>query len=343
MFALVGWFVFLRCRGEKDVESIFNMISRLLFTQKNEGLIGLVRRLSAVLASEGVTGHEITRMKVLGNLFNNLPRQSPSRFDAYINLLALAGRAGKVSAVIGQFDKIGNWIEEWQISKEQVRVLYRKVHAVLFAAGKSKESSIYLVKLLETYDGEAAEALTEVKADARQLVVQCLKDPETFALEGPSSLHAMKVFGAGDPERSLLDTFNAGNFDSFTKWQAANPSVLSGLGIEDADLTRKVRLRTLQFLCAEHKVVDYSMVANKLNVPVEDVELWIIDVIRAGLVEAKIDQVNAKVYINRASQATFDVASWTELKSQLNTWQRNIHQVQRVFSQVQSKILEAGR
>ena len=111
----------------------------------------MVKDLSAALASEAVSGHEIVRMKVLGNLFNNLPRESSSRFDAYINLLSLAGRAGRISAVTGQFDKIENWISEWQISQEQVRVLYRKIHSILFAAGKGRQSSIYLVKLLETY------------------------------------------------------------------------------------------------------------------------------------------------------------------------------------------------
>jgi len=330
--------------GDKDVESIFNMISRLLFTQKSVSVGGgLVKDLSAALASEGVSGHEIVRMKALGNLFNNLPRESPSRFDAYINLLSLAGRAGRINAVTGQFDQIEGWISEWQISKEQVRELYRKIHSVLFGAGKSRQSSIYLVKLLETYDGEPAAALESAKPDARQLVAQSLKDPETFTMEGPTALHAMSVLGETDPERTLLNAFNEGSLDTFQAWQAANPSTLASLGIEEADLTRKVRLRNLQFLCAEQQVVDYATIASKLNIPESDVEIWIIDVIRAGLVEAKIDQCNAKVYVNRASHATFDMASWTDLKSQLTTWQRNIHQVQRVFAQVQAKILEAGR
>lgn len=327
--------------GEKDVESIFNMISRLLFTQKSVG--GLVKDLSAALSAEGVSGHEIVRMKALGNLFNNLPRESPSRFDAYINLLSLAGRAGRISAVTGQFDQIEGWISEWQISKEQVRALYRKIHSVLFAAGKGRQSSIYLVKLLETYNGEPPATLESAKPDARQLVAQSLKDPETYTMEGPTALHAMSVLGEADPERTLLNAFNEGSLDAFQAWQAANPSTLASLGIEEADLTRKVRLRNLQFLCAEQQVVDYATIASKLNIPESDVEIWIIDVIRAGLVEAKIDQCNAKVYVNRASHATFDMGSWTDLKSQLTTWQRNIHQVQRVFNQVQAKILEAGR
>lgn len=162
-------------------------------------------------------------------------------------------------------------------------------------------------------------------------------------MEGPTALHAMSVLGEADPERTLLNAFNEGTLEAFQAWQVANPTTLASLGIEEADLTRKVRLRNLQFLCAEQQVVDYATIANKLSIPESDVEIWIIDVIRAGLVEAKIDQCNSKVYVNRASHATFDMSSWTDLKSQLTTWQRNIHQVQRVFAQVQAKILEAGR
>lgn len=176
--------------GDKDVESIFNMISRLLFTQKSVG--GLVKDLSAALASEAVSGHEIVRMKVLGNLFNNLPRESSSRFDAYINLLSLAGRAGRISAVTGQFDKIENWISEWQISQEQVRVLYRKIHSILFAAGKGRQSSIYLVKLLETYVSVClclACARVCGRVRAHMFLARSLSLSLSFLFAGPPSLH----------------------------------------------------------------------------------------------------------------------------------------------------------
>jgi hypothetical protein len=55
----------------------------LLFNQEDS--IGLVQRLSSALASEAVTGDELKRMKVLGNVFNNLDQSSPSRFDAYVH------------------------------------------------------------------------------------------------------------------------------------------------------------------------------------------------------------------------------------------------------------------
>jgi translation initiation factor 3 subunit M len=54
------------------------------------------------------------------------------------------------------------------------------------------------------------------------------------------------------------------------------------------------------------------------------VELWIIDVIWAGLVDAEVDQLNAMVYVSRAAQASFDDSSWAELKTQLDVWQEKI-------------------
>jgi translation initiation factor 3 subunit M len=258
-------------------------------------------------------------------------------------LLALAGRAEQVGAVMGQFVKIDTWIAEWGIDKAQIRELYTSVHGVLLSAGKNTDAADYLVKLLKTYNGEDAAGLAGAAGAVRQLIVHSLKDQATFELSSLLGLDAVDALPADDSSKALLMVFKEGSLTSFQQWLTANPKTLGTLGIEEEELTRKVRLLNLQFLCAEHKVVDFATVATRISIAPEDVELWIIDVIRAGLVEAKVDQLNAKVYVSRAAQASFDDSSWAELKTQLDVWQENITGVQGVFRQVETKILEIGR
>lgn len=137
-----------------DIESIFNSISRLLCVYKPEESVALVQALSAALASEAHTGHEQIRMKVLGNLFNNLEKHSPSRFDVFLNLMSLAGRAGLLDALTSQFPKIETWIREWNITISQTRTLYRKAYEVSLAAGKGKDGLEFLKKVLQTFEDE---------------------------------------------------------------------------------------------------------------------------------------------------------------------------------------------
>ena len=128
-----------------------------------------------------------------------------------------------LQALMGQFGKIDEWITEWGISKGQVRDLYRKVHEVLAAAGKFKESAQYLVKLLKTYDGEDAAGLSGAEAEVRQLMVHSLKDPDTFELSSLASLDAFAALPAEDPAKALLMVFKEGDLQGFQSWLAAGP------------------------------------------------------------------------------------------------------------------------
>ena len=179
-------------------------------------------------------------------------------------------------------------------------------------------------------------------------------------------------------------------------------------------MLRKIRLLSLAYLCAENTSVDFSAVATALGVETADVEMWIIDgeswqvvctvdgivmaqslrtsanlpglilplarscaVIRVGLVEAKVDQVNQRVHVNRSKCTKFDQSQWEELrvshnysicfhlvfrqsydkskkltlfrfpchlvaKNRLTGWSKNLAQCQRVMKTVKLQIDEVG-
>lgn len=87
------------------------------------------------------------------------------------------------------------------------------------------------------------------------------------------------------------------------------------LGLSHADNLIKIRLLTLASLCADSTVVEFEAIAQKLEIEEATVENWVIDgklrrisshvpllnrcyaVIKAGLVEAKVDQSNRKVVV----------------------------------------------
>jgi len=327
--------------GTKDIESIFNSISRLLCVYKPEESAALVQTLSSSLASDTITGHELTRAKILGNLFNNLDRASPARFDCFYNLLSLAGRAGYVQALIGQFSKIETWIQDWQISEEQIRSLYRKVHEVLLVAGKGKEGCKYLFRLLQTYENTSGVTLAAAKEDAIKLIVQSLGEPTTYEVDNVIALKAVAQL-ENEVAFDLVKTYAAGNLVNFQDWLAKHPGTLKNLGLDEEGLTHKVRLLNLAYICAGHRTVDFATIAKSLSIPVDSIEEWIIDLIRVGLVEAKVDQVNSQVVVSRSIHGTFEEDQWAVLKSKLTGWQRNIKVVQRTLSKVRIQMEEAA-
>lgn len=58
--------------------------------------------------------------------------------------------------------------------------------------------------------------------------------------------------------------------------------------------------------------------------------MWVIDVIRAGLVEGKLSQLNQTFLIHRSSYRVFGLDQWLEVSERLEVWKgtlRNIVEV----------------
>ena len=58
-----------------------------------------------------------------------------------------------------------------------------------------------------------------------------------------------------------------------------------------------MRLLNLAYICAGHNTVAFSTIAGALSIEEGAIEEWVIDLIRVGLVEAKVDQVNSQVIV----------------------------------------------
>ena len=61
--------------------------------------------------------------------------------------------------------------------------------------------------------------------------------------------------------------------------------------------------------------------------------MWVIDVIRAGLVEGKLSQLNQTFLIHRATYRVFGENQWREVASRLDMWRNSLTGVLGVIRQ----------
>lgn len=95
----------------------------------------------------------------------------------------------------------------------------------------------------------------------------------------------------------------------------------ANLDIDQSKAERKIRLLTLATLSnTPSRTLSYSKIASSLDIPKEDVEVWLIDVIRAGLVEGKLSQARQELLVHRSTYRTFGKEEWEELDSRLEDW-----------------------
>mmetsp|Transcript_17258 Transcript_17258/g.44972 ORF Transcript_17258/g.44972 Transcript_17258/m.44972 type:complete len:407 (-) Transcript_17258:821-2041(-) len=336
--------IFYAGNGE-DVESVMNSIARLVCLLKQEDREGLIKMMCQSLTSEAHPGNEASRMRVVGNIFNKLDAVSPSRYDTYIALVTLVGRCGALSAIEQSFDKLDTWVKFWQISTAQTRALYQLLHEVSVSmAGYVSVSCRFLTRLLETYDTDAviaAEAAT-IKPLAMKLVAQSLSDPEQFSVADVLQLKAVQAF-SGEKWFELLSLFEAGDIPKYRAWVASNGAVLEAMALSPEDMLQKIRLQGFCYLCTKSTTIPFGTISKALEVEDEDVELWTIEAIKAGLIEARIDQANGRVLVSRSRTNKFVESDWAELRERLVAWKKNLGQCQLVMNEVKMQIEAANK
>ena len=95
-----------------------------------------------------------------------------------------------------------------------------------------------------------------------------------------------------------------------------------------------MRLLTLPSLAAStsSKELEYKRIAKALQIPSEDVEMWVIDVIRAGLVEGKLSQQKQMFLIHRTTYRVFGEKQWREVATRLDQWKESLRSVKEIIS-----------
>lgn len=172
---------------------------------------------------------------------------------------------------------------------------------------------------------------------AKDVVLRAVTMENYFAFEDLlqySTIQKLK----GTEEYDLLDVFLNGTLTTYQTFAQSHASL-----IKDADSnTHKMRLLSLASLGSENlsRELTYSEIASNLQIPEEEVEMWVIDVIRAGLVEAKLDQLNKTVMVHRSIYRVFGQEQWKKLSISLSAWKENLNEILTVVGN--AKLIAGG-
>ena len=151
--------------------------------------------------------------------------------------------------------------------------------------------------------------------------------PSHFDFQDLTSSDPIQALRKSDSDwYDLLEVFNAELLDDYNDFLESHDDFLSNAGLDGSILHRKMRLLTLASLAAStpSRSLPYQHIARALQIPSEDVEMWVINVIRAGLVEGKLSQLNQTFLIHRSTYRVFGEKQWTEVQMRLDTWRTSL-------------------
>eukprot|EP01103_Thecamoeba_quadrilineata_P005987 TRINITY_DN15728_c0_g1_i1.p1 TRINITY_DN15728_c0_g1~~TRINITY_DN15728_c0_g1_i1.p1 ORF type:complete len:398 (+),score=70.68 TRINITY_DN15728_c0_g1_i1:40-1233(+) len=329
---------------EKDIENCFNVICSLLRKLDIVTVDELAKKLIENVVSEK-SDRPLLRLKILNNLYNMFDSDSISRYEVFMSILQYALDSTNTEIVIPTFKNVDDWVKTWAANTEQTRKLYKVIYNILQVSNKNLPSFNALIKYLRTIESSETEALTSAKELAVRATSQAIKLPEVNQFDELLEIPAIKQLETDSVHAKLyelLKLFASEKLESFTNFHKNNPDYLESVGISHDESLKKIRLLSLATLAVEHQELSYSLIAETLKIEEDDVESWVVLAISAKLIDAKMNQLRRVVVVSQSTQRVFSMSQWSQLKTQVHSWENNIQALLQVVraSQVTTLAVE---
>ncbi|GAD96035.1 PCI domain protein [Paecilomyces variotii No. 5] len=342
----------LNAAPEKEITSAYNLLVHLSHQAEKPDMFlsRICTYLAKPITSSPQQGPSIA-LSILSTIFNTLPPNDPSRYHVFLAIVAVLRQCGSshaYEALKPQLTaQLPAWIAQWELDEEDSQKLHLAVSDAATAAGDDELAFYHLVQALQTIPANEASS-----KDSRDLAVRALtaafSNPTIFDFTPLSASDAVQALRSSDTSLfELLEIFAADTLDAYEDFVASTPlSSISGGVLADAGetLQNKMRLLTLASLAAStpSRSLPYSTIASSLRVPAEDVEKWVIDTIRAGLVEGKLSQLRSEFLVHRATYRVFGEKQWAEVQGRLMVWRRSLESVLGVIRSERERFVREG-
>ncbi|EOD43157.1 hypothetical protein GTA08_BOTSDO03065 [Neofusicoccum parvum] len=329
----------LNVAPEKEFVAAYNLLIHLVRQSPhvNIYLPPMCKNVSNPITSSPANSAGLA-LSVLTTIFNILQPDNDSRYHVFLAILRVVKTTSTFENLKSQLKHIDSWLAQWESDEEEQRKLYLAITDAAQENGDDEVAYQYLIKALRTIPTEEA-----ANQEARDLSVRALKTalmhPAHFDFQDLTALDSIQALRKSDPTHfELLEIFTSELLDEFNDFNEEHADfVEKEEGLDAAPLTRKMRLLTLASLAAQAtgqtRSLPYAHISKALQIPGEEVEMWVIDVIRAGLVEGKLSQLNQTFLIHRATYRVFGENQWREVASRLDMWRNSLAGVLTVIRQ----------
>lgn len=306
-----------------DIDAILNSIVSIMVS------IPLERGENIVLAfCEKLTkAPELPLAKVclqsLWRLFNNLEPTSQLRYHVYYHLVQVAKQCDQIRELFTGVEQLKTQFAQCPPSNEQMQKLYRLLHDVLKDTNSELASKV-MIELLGTYTAENASVARE---DAMKCIVTALADPNTFLLDPLLSLKPVR-FLEGELIHDLLSVFVSENLATYVQFYQNHREFVNSQGLNHEQNLKKMRLLSFMQLAESNPELTFEELQKELQITEDEVEPFIIEVLKTKLVRARMDQKARKVHISSTMHRTFGRPHWLQLRDLLSAWKQNLTTVQ---------------
>lgn len=337
--------------GSAEFTAAYNLLIHLSNQSPSRDMF--LARICSYLSEQPVTSSTqfgpSLALTTLTTIFNILPNDSQSRYHVFLAILKVirsTSNNAAFDALTPQLDtNVPKWVVAWELDDEDARSLHVAIADVAAASGNNDMCYKYLLHGLETIPPQSASE-QESRDLAKRTLIAALTNSSITDFNPLIDREAIQALRDSDASLfDLLNIFASDDYSAYTDFLESNS--LSSMSLPESavePLKTKIRLLTLASLAASaaNRSIPYSTISDELQIPEDDVEMWVIDTIRAGLVEGKLSQLKREFLIQRATYRVFGPKQWSEIQGRLMVWQQSIEGVLSLVKSEREKFEKEG-
>lgn len=330
---------------EKEFTAAYNLLVYLVMQSKNADkmLPRVCDNLLKPITSSPQNGPALA-LGALTNIFNMVKPDNEIRFHIFSAIVKFVKQYSMFDNLKKHLRTLDSWVEQWEIDEEEQRKLYEEIAEVASEAGDEHTSYDFIVKAINTFGKD------EVSSEnAQRLALHALKSallsPTHYDFSDLMSLPAVQALADSHAVYfELLEIFAEKDLEDYNDFNEEHDDFIEKENLNADLLHRKIRLLTFASLAASQpsREIPYKLITKALSIPENEIELWAIDVIRAGLVEGKLSQREKVFLVHRTVYRVFGEKQWRELGDRVDGWRRTIAAVAAALRKEQSNA-EAAR
>ncbi|KAJ2327867.1 hypothetical protein GGI00_004347 [Coemansia sp. RSA 2681] len=318
---------------EDKLEAVYNQLFAIAASQGGDSALGSVAAEVArdieAQAESGVAG-----LRVLNNLYSLLAAEGRAQAAVFEAMVGLAARTRLLGTLVPLVTRLPALYAEWGVGADEGARIMLALRDALDRAQMSCEA--YEAEL--AFLGAIGTASAEAGAVASSAIVRFANLPALCDLDALASLGSVQELsqrsgGLGDAG-ALLNALLSSDYTQWLQFVAANGEQLAALGVDVQKASSKMRLLTVASIAADSlgQGVPFATIAQAIDVAEADVEMWIIDVIRSGLIQGKMNQVARTLLPTRSTYRTFGADQWKLLGERLEQWKASLEELRPVIS-----------
>ncbi|KAI5119609.1 hypothetical protein M0805_005779 [Coniferiporia weirii] len=317
--------------SDKETEGFFNLLSSHLVALCSPDSSEFLKSVSGLLnaiSQQSPGERAFVKYRVLANLLNAIPRTSPARLLVCKALLKLTAEKDELDTLQLSHADVDRWLNEWGVSSEEKSDFLKTVVDIFTEAGRPETAYLFFVSYVRSIPSPIS-----AEPASLQLMALALRLPTVFNFDALLKLEAIQAASSHELF-GLLQIFDKQGLSEFRSWKEKNQSILEEYQLDATKLECKIRLLILSELgCTKiGQNISYVDIASTLQIEVPEVEKWVIDVIRAGLLYGKLSQTTQTLLVIRASPRGFAAEQWAALEQRLLAWKEGLAGIQSVLS-----------